>query len=161
MAMLLLAAAPAAAATPAPAGRPDASPLFTAALITLEGKPATLASLRGRPMLVNFWARWCTPCRTEIPQLVRARRRHPGIHIVGIDVDEPKDAVREFVQAYEMNYQILIAPEHGVELLRALDNPNASLPYTLAIDRRGKVVGRKLGVMSRTDLEALLGAARR
>ena len=98
-------------------------------------------------MIVNFWARWCTPCREEIPELVRARDAHPGVDIVGIDIGEEPAAVREFMRAYEMNYRVLIAPE-GIELLIALGNAHANLPYTLAVDRRGRITGRRLGVLT-------------
>jgi thiol-disulfide isomerase/thioredoxin len=130
--------------------------LFTTTFSTTVGQSTTLAELRGRPLIVNFWARWCTPCRAEIPELARAQRRHPSLGIVGIDLDEQPDAVREFAAAYEMSYRVLVTRGDGIELLKALGNPDASLPFTLAIDRRGTIVGRKLGVLRRADLDALL-----
>jgi thiol-disulfide isomerase/thioredoxin len=156
LAAAALLAGVAAAAAPGDA----ATALFAATFSTPAGAPATLAADRGRPLLVNFWARWCTPCRSEIPELLRLQREHPGILVVGIDLDEEPAAVREFATAYEMSYRVLITRGDGIDLLRALGNPAASLPFTLAIDARGSVVGRRLGVLRREDAERLLGALR-
>lgn len=145
---------------PAPAPGDAATALFATAFSTLAGAPATLAADRGRPLLVNFWARWCTPCRSEIPELLRLQREHPGILVVGIDLDEQPAAVREFAAAYEMSYRVLITRGDGIELLRALGNPAANLPFTLAIDARGSIVARRLGVLRREDAERLLAALR-
>lgn len=136
---------------------PGAEPLFAAKLLTPDGEAATF--VRGRPMIVNFWARWCTPCREEIPELVRAHEARRGVDIVGIDVGEEPAAVREFMRAYEMSYRVLIAPE-GIDLLAALGNAHANLPYTLAIDRQGRIVGRRLGVLTRAHLDAMLESLR-
>ena len=152
--VLALAATLAGAAEP-----PGAEALFAAKLLTPDGVAASLAASRGRPMIVNFWARWCTPCREEIPELVRAHEARRGVDIVGIDVGEEPAAVREFMRAYEMSYRVLIAPE-GIDLLAALGNAHANLPYTLAIDRQGRIVGRRLGVLTRAHLDAMLESLR-
>ncbi len=153
--VLALAATLAGAAEP-----PGAEALFAAKLLTPHGVAASLAASRGRPMIVNFWARWCTPCREEIPELVRAHEARRGVDIVGIDIGEEPAAVREFMRAYEMSYRVLVARDDGLELLVALGNPHANLPYTLAIDRRGRIVGRRLGVLTRAHLDALLESLR-
>jgi thiol-disulfide isomerase/thioredoxin len=133
-----------------------AQALFVATFGTVDGGKATLAELRGRPLIVNFWARWCTPCRAEIPELTRVQRDHPSITVIGVDLDEPPAAVREFARAYEITYRVLLTRGDGIELLQALGNTAASLPFTLAIDRHGTIVGRRLGVLRPADLDALL-----
>ena len=149
------------AATLAGAAEPSGvEALFAAKLLTPDGAGASLAASRGRPMIVNFWARWCTPCREEIPELVRAHEARRGVDIVGIDIGEEPAAVREFMRAYEMSYRVLVARDDGLELLVALGNPHANLPYTLAIDRRGRIAGRRLGVLTRAHLDALLESLR-
>lgn len=156
----LLACAGALRATePAPAPLP-AQALFDSAYSTPAGEAASLAALRGRPLLVNFWARWCTPCRAEIPELRRAQALHPSVTVIGIDLDESPEAVREFATAYDIDYRLLVTRGDGIELLRALGNPAASLPFTLAIDARGGIVGSRLGVLRPGDLDALLQALR-
>jgi len=135
---------------------PAAAPLFAATLWDADDRPFVLAALRGRPLVVNFWARWCGPCRVEIPELARLHRmlKDKGLAVVGIGLEDKADTVREFALAYEMEYTVLLAKEQGIPLLRALGNAKAGLPYTLVIDAQGRVVARKLGLMTRAELEA-------
>lgn len=141
---------------------PAAAPLFALTLNNAEDKPLQLASLKGKPLVVNFWARWCGPCRKEIPDLaeMHAKYKGKGLVVVGIAIEDPanRDSVREFAKAYEMNYTLLVAGvEKGIELMQALGNPKSGLPFTVVIDRSGKVVAKKLGAMSRADMEAAIG----
>lgn len=139
-----------------PAELPAAAPLFAETLWDVDDRPFAMATLRGRPLVVNFWARWCGPCRVEIPELARVHRqlKEKGLMVVGVGLENKADTVREFAQAYDMEYTVLLAKEQGIPLLRALGNAKAGLPYTLVIDVQGKVVARKLGLMSRAELEA-------
>lgn len=137
---------------------PDAAPLFAATLTDLDGKPVAVKDLRGKPLLVNFWARWCGPCRVEIPEFTKVQRqmKDKALVVVGIGLEDKPETVREFARAYEMEYTVLLAKDQGLPLLRALGNTKAALPYTLAIDRNGKVVSTKLGLMTRADIDAVL-----
>lgn len=139
-----------------PADLPVAAPLFAATLRDVDDRPFALATLRGRPLVVNFWARWCGPCRVEIPELAKLHRKlqNKGLAVVGIGLEDKADTVREFALAYDMAYTVLLAKERGIPLLQALGNPKAGLPYTLVIDAQGKVVARKLGLMTAAELEA-------
>lgn len=138
------------------AAAPGAAALFTATLSDAQDRPFALASLRGTPLIVNFWARWCAPCRQEIPEFVKAQRAHPDLRIVGIGLEDNAEAVREFTQAYEINYRILLAKDQGLALLNALGDAQAGLPYTLVIDRQGRIVQRKLGAMKADDIAAAI-----
>lgn len=135
--------------------------LFDAALVDVTGQPANLARYRGQPLVVNFWARWCGPCRTEIPDLIaeRARLRGTGLQVVGVALDDKPDAVRDFAKAYDIDYPVLLAKEGGIDLLRQLGNPQAGLPFTLVINRKGDIVASKLGPMSRQEMAAAFKAA--
>ena len=113
----------------APVSGPDVAALFAATLPDLDGRPRSLAELRGRPLLVNFWARWCVPCRREIPELIRAGRRHPEVTVVGIALEESPEAVREFARAYEIDYRVLLAGAQGLPLLAALGDPAGGPPF--------------------------------
>ena len=137
-------------------------PLFGASLLDPAGQPASLARWRGQPLIVNFWARWCGPCRVEIPEIITeyARAQSVGVQIVGIALDDKPDAVRDFAKAYDMAYPVLLVKgSNGPSLLQQLDNPQAGLPYTLVINRSGKIVWRKLGAMSRTELLVAISSA--
>jgi len=150
------------AATPAGAEEmPSAAPLFALSMQTPDDKPLAFESLKGKPLIVNFWARWCGPCRKEIPDLaeMHAKYKGKGLVIVGIAVEDPanRDSVREFAKAYEMSYPLVIGGvQAGVELMQAIGNPKSGLPFTIVIDRQGKVVVKKLGAMSRADMEAAI-----
>lgn len=140
---------------------PSSAPLYAATVVDTDNKPVTLDSLRGKPLVINFWARWCGPCRKEIPDLVEmdARYRGKGLVIVGIAIEDAdsREAVRDFARAYEVDYRILLAGVgKGVELMKALGNDKAGLPFTVVIDRNGKMVARKLGAMSKADMEAAI-----
>jgi len=158
IALLLLPAA-ALAQQAAPEAAPPA--LFDAPLLDLSGQPAALASLRGQPLIVNFWARWCGPCRVEIPDLVaeHARMKSAGVRLVGVALDGKPDAVRDFAKAYDIDYTVLLLKDNGPDLLKQLGNPQAGLPYTLVIDKNGKLVSSKLGAMSRAEMIAAMNAA--
>lgn len=140
---------------------PSAAPFFALAMNTADDKPLALDSLRGKPLIVNFWARWCGPCRKEIPDLsaMHAKYQGKGLVIVGVAVEDAgnRESVRDFAKAYEMNYLLLIGGmQKSVELMQATGNPKSGLPYTLVIDRNGKVVAKKLGAMSLADMEAAI-----
>lgn len=145
----------------AQAEMPAADPLFAATLRDLDDKPAALASWKGKPLVVNFWARWCGPCRAEIPELLKARAKYKarGAEVLGIGLEDKPEAVREFAKAYEMDYPVLLAKEQGIALMQALGNTKAGLPFTLAVDRHGKVVYKKLGGMNAADVDAAFAAA--
>jgi thiol-disulfide isomerase/thioredoxin len=142
----------------------DAKPveaLWQTTLTDLDGKPVTLESYKGRPLIINFWARWCPPCRDEIPDFVAAQPQFEarGGVILGVAVEEQAEPVRLFARELGMNYRQLIATEQGIPLMAQLGNEQGSLPFTLAVDRQGNMVARKVGRISRTEIDAVMAAA--
>jgi thiol-disulfide isomerase/thioredoxin len=140
---------------------PSAAPFFALSMNTIEELPLALASFKGKPLVVNFWARWCGPCRKEIPDLAEMHEKYKGKGLVtiGIAVEDAthRDSVREFAKAYDMNYTLLIGGiQKSVELMKATGNPKSGLPFTLVIDRQGKIVAQKLGAMSKAEMEAAI-----
>ena len=121
----------------------SSAPLFAAALHDADDRPFALEQLRGKPLIVNFWARWCAPCRVEIPELVKTqdKYRKRGLVVIGIGLEDKAESVRDFMKAYEMSYTVLLARDGGIELMKALGNTRAGLPFTVAIDRRGEPAG--------------------
>lgn len=161
MRSLLLALAVFLAPLPTFADAASAAPFFAAAAVDTDNKPAALEALRGKPLVVNFWARWCGPCRKEIPDLVEmdAKYRGKGLVIVGLAIEDAdsREAVRDFAKAYEVDYRVLLAGVgKGVELMKALGNDKAGLPFTVVIDRNGRIAAKKLGAMSKAEMEAAI-----
>ena len=131
-------------------------PLFAAKLSGSDDKPAAPDAWRGKPLIVNFWARWCAPCRVEIPELSRTQEKYRkrGLVVLGIGLEDKAESVRDFMKAYEMSYTVLLARNGGIELMQALGNKRAGLPFTVAINRKGEIVASKLGAMNRAELDA-------
>lgn len=141
---------------PLAAAAADAAALFAATLHDLDDRPFAFEQLRGKPLIVNFWARWCGPCKKEIPELAAAHDKHArrGLVVVGIALDDKVESTRDFAKAYEMGYTGLLAKEGGIALMQALGNARAVVPFTLVIDRKGEVIGSKLGAMNHAEIEA-------
>ena len=110
---------------------PPSDALFAATLTGLDDKPAALAKFIGKPLIVNFWARWCGPCRTEIPELVALSQkyRERGLEVIGIGLEDQVDSVRDFAKAYDMDYPVLLAKDQGLPLMQALGN-SRTVSYT-------------------------------
>jgi len=132
--------------------------LFSAAMLDIHGEPMTLAEFRGKPLIVNFWARWCVPCRDEIPELVTFQAQHQkqGLVILGIALEDEPGKVRDFLAAYEVNYPVALVGDAGLALMQALGNDVMGLPFTLFIDRNGEIVWVRRGVLKKSDLQNMV-----
>jgi thiol-disulfide isomerase/thioredoxin len=139
------------------ASRAVADRVFAAPLINPQGGAPNLEQWRGRVLVVNFWATWCAPCREEIPGFVRLQERYGsrGLQFVGIAFDQP-DKVAEFGRELRVNYPLLLGGLDTMELLREAGNRAGVLPFTLVIDRDGKVVRREPGGLKEAKLEGLV-----
>ena len=131
--------------------------LWTWPLQDLNGGPQPLGRWRGSPLVVNFWATWCEPCRVEMPLLVRTHKKYAanGLQIVGISIDIAAK-VQEFAKAYKVTYPLVIAGLDVMDIARNLGDQTAGLPYTVVLDRDGRVTARHLGGISETELEAAI-----
>jgi thiol-disulfide isomerase/thioredoxin len=120
-----------------------------------EGGELAMALLRGRPLLLNFWATWCPPCVKEMPMIDAffQAQRAANWQVVGLAVDSPTP-VREFLARVPVSFPIGLAGMEGSELSRALGNPNGSLPFTVVLNQKGEVVVQKLGSIEPSDLAA-------
>ncbi len=122
---------------------PDSLPDIT--LAAVDGTPTKLSSFSGRPLMVNFWATWCAPCRREIPLLnkVRAQRKAQNAEIVGVAVDF-RDDVLKFVKKVPINYPLLIGEEDGLAAAEAF-GMGMAFPFSVFADSRGRILTIKVG----------------
>jgi peroxiredoxin len=139
-----------------PAGA-SASALLGVTLPDASGKNEALAQWKGKVLVVNFWATWCTPCREEMPEFVVAQRElgARGLQFVGIAIDEP-EKVRQFVAEIGLNYPALIGGYGAIELSRTLGNQVGALPFTIIIDRSGSIVHTQLGPLRDEKLRGIV-----
>ncbi len=117
------------------------------------GGELSLAGMQGRPILVNFWATWCPPCIKEMPLLDDFHRTQSpkGWQVVGLAIDSPTP-VRTFLRDRPVGFAIGLAGMDGIELAKALGNAGGQLPYTVVIDREGRIVQRMLGAVTEAQL---------
>ncbi|WP_298826015.1 TlpA disulfide reductase family protein [uncultured Piscinibacter sp.] len=120
-----------------------------------EGGELALASLRGKPLVLNFWATWCAPCVTELPLLDGFHReQNPrGWTVVALAIDSPTP-VREFLRQRPLAMPVGLAGLDGVEFGRSLGNHQGGLPFTVVLGSDGTVRWRKLGALGTADIEA-------
>ena len=142
------------------AGAPDpaaVSALTSVDLPDLAGSRATLERWRGKVIVVNFWASWCPPCREEIPGLVRIQQKFAanGLQVVGIAVDSV-DKSRQAAGEMGISYPVLVAEVQIIDVTRRLGNRAGGLPFTVVLDRQGRLVTTHLGLLSEAQLERLV-----
>jgi thiol-disulfide isomerase/thioredoxin len=129
--------------------------LWSLVLPTPAGGELGFASLRGRPLLLNFWATWCPPCIREMPLLDRfhAQVAPRGWRVVGLAADSAAP-VREFLRRSPVGYPIVLAGSAGISLARRLGNPDGALPFTVLFGTDGKALRRKRGELTEAELAA-------
>jgi len=121
------------------------------------GKSQRFSQWHGKVLVVNFWATWCPPCKREIPGFARLSEKYAanGVHFVGIGVDDA-DKVRDFAGKTGIPYPILIGDMDLFRLSEDLGNPAQALPFTLILDRQGKVAFIREGMLDEESLEKVL-----
>lgn len=118
-----------------------------------EGGELVMAALRGRPLVVNFWASWCAPCVKEMPEFDRFYREFSarGWQVVGLAIDSPAQ-VRDFLKGTPVSFPIGMAGFEGSDLMRGLGNSAGVLPFTVVFDRDGAPVQQRRGETSYREL---------
>ena len=148
--IVLLARAPIGPATTVGSVAPDFS------LADLDGNAIHLSELRGRPVIVNFWASWCGPCVEEFPLLREAAARHAGegLAVVGIVYDDRSEAARDFMARHGATWPAAMDPGGRVAQAYGILGP----PETFFIGRDGTIVARQIGQFSSESLDAKVAA---
>jgi thiol-disulfide isomerase/thioredoxin len=119
-----------------------------------------LSEWQGRPLMVNFWATWCDPCRREIPLLKSLRKERAGesLEIVGIAVDF-RDAVIQYARSIGIDYPVLIGEKDGIAAIDALGMETA-FPFTVFADSKGRIFTVKVGELHRDEAKVILDSLR-
>jgi cytochrome c biogenesis protein CcmG/thiol:disulfide interchange protein DsbE len=116
----------------------------------------SLSELRGKPVVLNFWASWCVPCGREAPRLAASAKAHYGeVVFLGLDVKDFSDDARKFLRKYKVNY---VSVRDGGS--RSYNEYGLTgLPETYFLDRHGRIVAHKLGEIRRNELESGINQA--
>lgn len=122
-----------------------------------QGQPHTLNQWQGKILVINFWATWCPPCRREIPDFAVISQEYAdaGVQVVGIGVDDA-DSVREYTKKFAIPYPILLGDTELFQRTQALGNHTLALPFTLILDREGRVVHAREGLFPAKALNQAL-----
>jgi thiol-disulfide isomerase/thioredoxin len=135
---------------------PDRVPELT--LPDLAGRQKSLRDFRGHPLIINFWATWCAPCRREMPLLQQLRRSHrgDGLQVVGIAVDF-KAAVADYVRRQPVDYPLLIGEDSGLAAAEQFGMQTV-LPFSVFADAAGRILAVKVGELHADEADYILGA---
>jgi thiol-disulfide isomerase/thioredoxin len=126
------------------------APNFNLALA--DGKYLTLADLKGRPVLINFWATWCGPCRLEMPELVAAAQRNEDLVVLAVNVQEELTQLQPFAEDFQMTMPVVRDSDATLRQLYEV----SGMPTTIFIDREGNVAAVWRGVLTAKTLEGFL-----
>lgn len=130
----------------------DAAILWSQRFPRPQGGELVMAQLRGKPLVLNFWATWCAPCVREMPVLQRFHHDHGAkVQVAGIALDSAAP-VNAFLKQHQVDFPIGLAGLEGTELLRHLGNANGLLPFTMVFDASGRLVQHKLGETNSAEL---------
>lgn len=131
------------------------------AAVDLDGRKRALSDYKGKVVLLDFWATWCEPCRTEIPEFAELQRKYgaQGLQVLGISLDDDPRPVRGFYARFNMNYPVMLGDAELAESFGGI----LGLPVAFLIGRDGRIVakysGRTDAAVFERDVKAVLGRA--
>lgn len=129
------------------------SPALEFSLPGLDGEQVRLSEFIGRPVVLNFWATWCSPCLTEMPEFERIyRAQQPDLVVLGVNLQESPEAIQEFTTSMGITYPILLDQDGDVSRLYKV----IQLPNTYFIDRQGTIQARHIGLLSLSQIKEYL-----
>lgn len=131
--------------------------VFSAEFEDLQGNIQSLKQYQNKPLVLNFWATWCGPCRDEMPDFSRFydENHAKGLQVLGLAVDDVA-SMQDFAKEVKVSYPLLSAEVHGMALAEALGNDKGVLPYTVIINADGSVKKVFFGRVSRQMLDKAL-----
>ncbi|MGQ9806582.1 MAG: TlpA family protein disulfide reductase [Chlorobiales bacterium] len=134
------------------------APLFT--IQTIDGKTLSLSDLRGKGVIVNFWATWCPPCRAEIPEMIKLQNKYGNqFTFIGIAINDQEEKVNAFVSQKGINYPV--AMDNGLSSLygKLIQGGLESVPTSFVIDKHGKILDVMVGMADKAKFERAIQSA--
>lgn len=127
---------------------------WSAEFETPTGEAMPMMAFQGRPLVINFWATWCTPCVEEMPLIDDFFRQNKvnEWQVIGLAIDQPS-RVRQFLNQFPVSYRIGLAGLNGTELTKKLGNEAGGLPFTVVLDADGQLKHRKLGKLTAEEIK--------
>ena len=121
----------------------------------INGRKLSLSDYKGKVILLDFWATWCTPCRAEIPHFVEMQQKlgPQGFQVIGISMDDEAKPVREFSRDYKINYPVALGDDKLAQSFGGV----LGLPVNFIIDRDGRIVGKYLGATETSVFDKAVG----
>lgn len=121
---------------------------------TPTGTALPMKGFKGRPLVINFWATWCTPCVEEMPLIDNFFRQNEskGWQVLGLAIDQPS-RVRQFLTQFPVSYAIGLAGLTGTDLAKQLGNEVGGLPFTVVLDAQGQLIQRKVGKLTADEVK--------
>lgn len=131
--------------------------LFSQSFSDSEGKAVSLTPLKGKIVVVNFWAPWCAPCVEEMPRLSKlaAEYKSHNVEFLGIGIDSAHN-IADFQKKVQVTYPLVVGGAQGSDLVREFGDNAGALPYTFILDGSGNVRESKLGQITEKELRAWL-----
>ena len=118
----------------------------------MNGAELKFSSLKGKIILLNFWATWCEPCKEEIPDLITLQEQYKNdLVVLGFSIDDSPEQLRKYAAEYKMNYPVLVGAGH--ENIQEAYGPMWGVPVTVIIDREGRIAKKQTGIRSLTQFE--------
>lgn len=151
---IVVGAWPACSASPAREIPSAGVPSLDFVLKDMNGKDVRLADFKGRPIVVNFWATWCPPCKAEIPWFVEFTEKYKDqkLTVLGISVDDPPEEIRKFAAENKINYPLLVGD--GQNDLKAAYDAEVVIPVSWLIKSDGTLVAKAQGIHAKEWFEA-------
>ena len=138
---------------PKPAASGNLAPDF--AVTDIDGKKLSLSDYKGKVVLLDFWATWCTPCREEIPAFVEMQQKYgpQGLQVIGISMDDDAKPVKDFYQRFKINYPVAVGDDKLAQSFGGV----LGLPVNFIIDREGRVHTKFLGATDVSVIDKAVG----